>query len=738
MFHVRLRVLSSLVVLLIATAGIQASLSVHSIQSVTAFPAGTVPVDGFVPLVVMGVTDDGYFVNDILDSYEPQAGYRPAVSGSWMSGSSDPSFSVVLFDTGANANLLSYADWNTHDLLDTGERFEVEGAGPGSIDAAILQAYGFFIDGLGAIGQGGTVDASGFRGVSNVRPLAAASSSDLDHLPSVIGTPLSAFYTTVIRTDQVYTAQYAGDAHSSPNVEIFPSRYADDVPQLFDHRIDLTYRTGGQTLPPVYVVSDGMFGVLPATPTVSEALMIEDVQVEHSAYQPRTTGGTFLLDTGAQVTVISRDKALDLALNVDQPEFTVEITGVGGSVQQVPGFTLDTLRLPATGLGDMVLHDVPVVVLNVPNDDQPLDGIIGMNLFTDRNLVIHGGYGPGSGTFSNPFIGITAANPEGMGTDFIAPTGSWSDPANWDYALPDATIHAYVQFDRQAVVTGQASAAGLQIGRLGYGHGGVQLDAAARLELSEALVLGHNAELTAAQGAEIRLAAGARLENYQSAPAGLEGLARVALLIQGGPSVGTLEVASRIDEGLVENFAIARLEVGSTGPGGLELVDAFDNRQDGPGNEILAAGTLVVSAGSVLDLGSTGLWLGDPAMTLAVVRDLLADGRIVSDRAVSYGLHNGGILLADAVGADLTGDGLVDADDLDLLVAGFGAAGLWNQGDLDYDGQVGFADFVLLSHQYAGSQAELAAAVEMIPEPGSMCLLGLAALAGLARRRRGR
>jgi hypothetical protein len=466
--------------------------------------------------------------------------------------------------------------------------------------------------------------------------------------------------------------------------------------------------------------------------------MIEDVQVEHNAYQPRTTGGTFLLDTGAQVTVISRDKALDLALNVDQPEFTVEITGVGGSVQQVPGFTLDTLRLPATGLGDMVLHDVPVVVLNVPSDDQPLDGIIGMNLFTDRNLVIHGGYGSGSGTFSNPFVGITAANPEGMGTDFTAATGDWSDRANWDYALPDATIHAYVQFDRQAVVAGQAGAASLQIGRLGYGHGQLQLDSTARLELSEGLVLGHNGQLTAAAGAEIRLAAGARLENYQSDPAAVEGLARAALIIESGPLAGTLEVASGIDNGLVENFAIGSLEVGSTGPAGLELVDAFDNRQDGQDNEILAVGTLVVSPGSVLDLGSTGIWLGDPAMGLESVRDWLADGRVVSDRAVSYGLHNGGILLADAAGADLTGDGLVDAADLDLLVAGFGSPGLWSQGDLNYDGQVGFADFVLLSHRYAGSPAELAAAVEMIPEPASLLLLGLGALAGLSRPHRGR
>ncbi len=725
-----------LVLLLVCPA--VAGVGVHRIDAPAGvFAASTIPVDGFVPMVLMGITDDGYIVNSGLDSYEPQAGYQPGVSGNWEPSPTNPVFSVVLFDTGANANLLSYEHWTERGLLNTGDLFTVQGAGPDSVDAAILQAYGFFAAGLDAIGPGEAVNTNRFLGASNIRPLGATTSSGSAALPSVLGTATSIFYTTVIRTDQVHTGSFGGVDYDSPRVEMFTSRYAHDVPQIFDHRLKVSYRSGGQTLPPVYVVGDDLFGILPATPTASEALMVDDVTVEHTAQDARTTGGRFLFDTGAQVTVISRDLAMDLSLNLDQPEFSVEITGVGGTLQQVPGYTLDTLRLPATGLGDMVLHDVPIIVINVPNDDQPLDGIIGMNLFTDRNLVIHGGHGASSGTFSNPWVGVTAVNPAGRGTDFAVSSGQWDQSANWDNGLPDAQANAYVQFDAAVTVAGVARAAGVRVGRLGYGSGSLNFTFSGVLEIDRTLLLGANAELSAQAGAQIRLGTGGSLEIRQTDPAALSGLAEATLVALAGQEQTILEAASNPSGGLADNFGVDLLELGYQGSARVRIIDAFDNQLDGAGNEVFAAGNLAMSTGSVLDLGSSGIWLARTQM--ATVLGYLAEGAIVSDRQVAYSEYAGGILLADSLGGDINSDGQVDLGDLEILSTYFQQPGQWAQGDLNYDGTISFADFIVLSHHFGRYDPEFQAAAEalLVPEPLTIGLLAIL-LPAWPRRRRGK
>ena len=92
--------------------------------------------------------------------------------------------------------------------------------------------------------------------------------------------------------------------------------------------------------------------------------------------------------------------------------------------------------------------------------------------------------------------------------------------------------------------------------------------------------------------------------------------------------------------------------------------------------------------------------------------------------------------------ADL--DGTVNLQDFNRLAANFGASGaVWTQGDFDYDGNVNLQDFNKLAANFglsaAGSSvtpqdwANLASA---IPEPSSLALVGLGAVALVQRRRR--
>ncbi len=696
-------------------------------------PAGrvlSIPIDGFTPMVVMAVTDEAdQGTGGIFSDADTFAWYRP-----WLAGTIEPAgsqqFSVVLYDTGANVNLLTYEDWNSaRAMTATSDTYEVEGAGPDSVTARILGSYGFFVDGLDAI-ESGTVDTSGMQGVGNVRALGAMSSGSV--LPSVIGTPLSMFYTTVIRTDQNRTITYAQQEHTSPRVDLYTSRYADGVPRTFDHRIAVSYFQDGATLPPLYIDGEGSLGILQSTPTASDALMVDNVVVEDSDYQPRTTGGRFLFDTGAQVTVVSLDLAYDLGLDPESPEFTVPITGVGGSIEETPGFVVDTLRLPASGLGDMVLHDVPVIALNVPTDDSPVDGIVGMNLFTDRNLVIHGGYGAGSGSFSGPFVGVTAVNPPGPATYCFGQTGSWSNSEVWNEQPPDADHNAYVEFGGQVSLGAQiGQARSLWLGRLNNGSGTLSMTGGAELRIASALHLGRRSALQAEAGSRIMLGSGSRFENESVDAVSLGGLANVELVFEGGPDESRLEVASSL--ALPENgdFAMASLILGSQSQAWLHLEDDFDNLADGPGNEILSLSNLEILSSSVLDLGSAGVWVANWDAEDPWLADLLAQGQIVSDRFVGLRSHQGGALLVDAFGGDLDLNGLVDEDDFAVLSNAYGQAGTWSQGDLNYDGLVDFADYVILARNFGSGQAPPVP----VPEPASAAFLLAGGLFWLGRRR---
>jgi hypothetical protein len=110
----------------------------------------------------------------------------------------------------------------------------------------------------------------------------------------------------------------------------------------------------------------------------------------------RLQGQTFLLDTGAQMTVLSAATAQALGLNLAHPERYLSIEGVGGSTY-APGFTLNDLDLPLTTGGELDFTNVPVFVLNVADG---LDGLLGMNLWNSASKLLYDPYGPGGPTLS--------------------------------------------------------------------------------------------------------------------------------------------------------------------------------------------------------------------------------------------------------------------------------------------------------------------------------------------------
>jgi autotransporter-associated beta strand protein len=130
-----------------------------------------------------------------------------------------------------------------------------------------------------------------------------------------------------------------------------------------------------------------------------------------------------------------------------------------------------------------------------------------------------------------------------------------------------------------------------------------------------------------------------------------------------------------------------------------------------------------------------------------------ADGS--TDTFMGSPVDTGSVVARYTLGGDATLDGSVDFNDLVKLAQNYNTTvsattdSWWNKGDFTYDGIVDFNDLVKLAQNYntaiptdpiAGAsavfQADLARAFASVPEPGTLSILGLGAVALMGRRRR--
>jgi hypothetical protein len=93
----------------------------------------------------------------------------------------------------------------------------------------------------------------------------------------------------------------------------------------------------------------------------------------------------FILDTGAQMSIISNDLAFSLGLDEngngileDEAVGSQEIGGVGGTIT-APLMTIEELRVPTEQGVELIYTDLVVAVVDI---DPTIDGIFGMNFLT--------------------------------------------------------------------------------------------------------------------------------------------------------------------------------------------------------------------------------------------------------------------------------------------------------------------------------------------------------------------
>jgi len=368
------------------------------------------PVDGFVPWIAVSIT------RQRSADLEMEAVVETSVRGSYPTGvNPQRDFIIGLFDTGASAHVIGYADATRAGVykgLVTTNMATVSGV-TGSVDVMISYPLAVFIGGLDAVAPAAlTLDQSGMMGQSNVAVVVGRNPGTGPDLPTAIGSPMSVYYTTLIRNDREVTLTRDGRTYTAPEIRMYETSDA-DTPR-FANVIPLELRPLGgysvQYIPTLDVGGGGwdLDDILgdwgggtgmdfpPAGPSTIIGNSSQSLFFIHSVdlYEGSKSAmdkNRFMLDTGAQVTVVGSRMAARLQLNPATPEFEVEIEGVTGDVIMAPGFYIDTLEIPALGQWFRATN-VPVVLLDIASPEGgTLDGIIGMNLFVDFNLILRGG-----------------------------------------------------------------------------------------------------------------------------------------------------------------------------------------------------------------------------------------------------------------------------------------------------------------------------------------------------------
>ena len=352
-----------------------------------------VPISGFIPRVVVGLTDErspddaDFFA---LDNSPP--------SGNSLPLGENPYYTVALLDTGAQTNVFRNAALRpgSFNLLDA----QLEGANTiqlvgaaGSEFGVNSDVLGFYTAGLTAVTgeEPITVDANALDGQINVSVAVLEDPSSI--IPDVLGMTYIGYRTTVIRNDQPQQVTFEGKTYQSPNVEFFPLGTI-GLPDVTRHAPLIMAPGDRFLLPPIFVPGINILNFDlkndPLLPSASGSLFLS---VDVADGSDSLDNMVFFFDTGAEVSVISQLTAVNLGHDpvLDPPDFTIEIDGAGGTLADVPGIYLDFLNIDTVG-GTFSLTDVPVIILDLPDPRDGVNiipGLIGTNLFVDRNLEIN-------------------------------------------------------------------------------------------------------------------------------------------------------------------------------------------------------------------------------------------------------------------------------------------------------------------------------------------------------------
>ena len=422
-----------------------------------------------------------------------------------------------------------------------------------------------------------------------------------------------------------------------------------------------------------------------------------------------------LFDTGASLTVLSEQTAVRLGIDpvLDPPDFVVQVEGSGGVAGDIPGFYLDELSIDTVG-GSFVLNDVPVAVLDVANPADPgnvVGGIMGMNLFVGRDIVIDAIPQIGQGGASpSLYISDPVTQSHAWGT--TASDGLWGTGNNWSApgvpnVLWDAVVANVSGSDQRALVgadstifraTISGTAGATMTVRVASGatltafadleveqHGNLRLEGG-HVDAQYLTLMGGtlSGEGTIAVGGgvttgSVRVDAGGRLApGFEGDPVGIIQVDGDLVISPGGTlsfDLGGLTAGTEHDQLVVERFAFlgGELEV--------SLVDLM-----GPAPQVGDTFTIITADEEVFGTFET--------MSLPALYSWDIDYFTNSVRLEITGL---------GVSGDFNGDGELNCTDINMLTSAVASSTTDTVFDLNGDGQMNLADVIVWVEDIKGT-----------------------------------
>ena len=496
----------------------------------------------------------------------------------------------------------------------------------------------------------------------------------------------------------------------------------------------------------------------------------------------------WLFDSGAAVTMMGRNLATSLGINLNLPGITsTTVLGIGGTVS-FQGYQIDQLALNTANGGKLDFHNVVVFVPGAGDLPADFPGIFGMNLinnsFSGVSADLFGGIteeNPVSSLFSDWYVvaGSQSTTFTWQGGNGAGPT-KWDVGANWNPngAAPNGP-GVSVTFGNQPAGNNVVDmvSSGQKVGSLVFlgmtnttirSSGGFALTLDNAGQVSTIDVTGNNtiaAPVVLNNDARI---SGSGTLTLSAGISGAHDLNILGNVVASGVQVSSVAIASGAKLTMVAATDSAyagsiRGEGTLTKSGAGKLTLSGTNTYSGV--TAVTAGTLVLTpsaqdpvfngAGADIQAGEMVFTYAQSPDPAAVVRGMLIAsyhrglwnrGQFMDSTAASTGLTLGcvdntsssQVIVMATYPGDFNLDGVVDNLDLKIWLANAFTGSTWQQGDANYDGVVdGLDRDILLAHFGLPRLANgLAAGVTPVPEPGAIVLLavGLAGLLAYVRQ----
>ncbi len=290
-------------------------------------------------------------------------------------------YNRLLLDTGANSAMIvsdAAADLVSHGYRTEGTYVEIGVAGDHAFD--LSAPYQINFRGTDGITHTLAQTADQNRILSDATVDLGGMPASLGGIPGLIGMPAMVGRVTTL------DMRPWDDVTDLLEIEPLGVTFADAVPAGNGHRYSVPIDTR--------VTFDPRVGLPPDSPPDAPLPVWAPVPflTVLTEFQGVRREGTFLLDTGAQMTLISTATAFALGLDedgdgdlMDQALGTIPVGGVGGTVE-APLMVIHTLRIPTLEGQDLVWLDrqseLPGVAVIVADIAPGIDGVLGVDILT--------------------------------------------------------------------------------------------------------------------------------------------------------------------------------------------------------------------------------------------------------------------------------------------------------------------------------------------------------------------